>query len=129
MQNVYLSIFLVLGGLGVLLGTVGTFAVIFRSVFERRRELALLAATGLSRAATVRLVFMENAALLITGLLAGALCAALAVLPALRSTESHVPWAGLAFLLAGVLVIGLLSCSLAARLALPSNPLPALREE
>ena len=47
-ENTYLSTFQTLGGLGLLLGTVGLAAVLLRNVLERRRELALLgrSATG-----------------------------------------------------------------------------------
>ena len=45
-ENTYLSTFQALGGLGLLLGTIGLAAVMFRNVLERRRELALLRAVG-----------------------------------------------------------------------------------
>jgi len=45
-ENTYLSTFRALGGLGLVLGTVGLAAVLLRSVLERRRELALLRAVG-----------------------------------------------------------------------------------
>ena len=45
-ENTYLSTFQTLGGLGLLLGTVGVAAVLLRNVLERRRELALLGAVG-----------------------------------------------------------------------------------
>ena len=40
---------LALGGLGLLLGTTGMIAVIFRSALERRGELALMSAAGFAR--------------------------------------------------------------------------------
>ncbi len=45
-ENTYLSTFQMLGGLGLLLGTLGMAAVLLRNVLERRRELALLRAVG-----------------------------------------------------------------------------------
>ena len=45
-ENTYLSTFQALGGLGLLLGTIGLATVMFRNVLERRRELALLRAVG-----------------------------------------------------------------------------------
>ena len=45
-ENTYLSTFQTLGGLGLLLGTIGLAAVLLRNVLERRRELALLGAVG-----------------------------------------------------------------------------------
>src|SRR5262249_16684495 len=43
-ENTYLSTFQSLGGLGLLVGTIGLAAVLLRNVLERRRELALLGA-------------------------------------------------------------------------------------
>ena len=48
-ENTYLSTFQTLGGLGLLLGTVGLATVLLRNVLERRRELALLGAVGYRR--------------------------------------------------------------------------------
>ena len=50
-ENTYLSTFQTLGGLGLLVGTVGLAAVLLRNVLERRRELALLRAVGYGRGA------------------------------------------------------------------------------
>src|SRR5262249_32531088 len=43
-ENTYISTFQALGGLGLVLGTIGLGAVLLRNVLERRRELALLRA-------------------------------------------------------------------------------------
>src|SRR4029079_5030186 len=45
-ENTYLSTFQMLGGLGLVLGTIGLSAIMFRNVLERLRELALLRAVG-----------------------------------------------------------------------------------
>ena len=45
-QNTYLGTFQVLGGLGLLLGSVGLGIVVLRNVLERRGELAVLLAVG-----------------------------------------------------------------------------------
>ena len=49
-QNTYLSIFQLLGALGLLLGSVGLGLVVLRNTQERRGELALLSALGFVRA-------------------------------------------------------------------------------
>ena len=71
-ENTYLSTFQTLGGLGLLVGTVGLAAVLLRNVLERRRELALLGAVGYGRAHIFAIVLAENALLLGWGLAAGA---------------------------------------------------------
>ena len=88
-ENTYLSTFQTLGGLGLLLGTVGLAAVLLRNVLERRRELALLGAVGYERSRLFVIVVAESALLLVCGLAAGAICAIVATLPA--AAESRRP--------------------------------------
>ena len=82
-ENTYLSTFQTLGGLGLLLGTVGLATVLLRNVLERRRELALLSAVGYRRRHFLLMVMTENALLLTAGLGAGVISAGLAIAPAL----------------------------------------------
>src|SRR5207247_5866547 len=82
-QNTYLNTFQVLGGLGLLLGSVGLVIVVLRNVLERRSELAVLIAVGFRRPAVKWLVVSEHGALLMLGLLVGVLAAFIAVLPSL----------------------------------------------
>ncbi len=82
-QNTYLSIFQLLGGLGLLLGTAGLGVVVLRNALERRSELAVARAVGFTDRDVVRLVWSEHALLLAMGLGAGLIAALVAVLPAL----------------------------------------------
>ena len=128
-QNTYLDTFEVLGGLGLLLGSVGLGVVVLRNVLERRAELALLAAVGFRPAVLRRLVISEHAALLGLGLLLGVAAAALAVLPALISPSAHLSYSTLALTLVLVLASGIFWTWAAARLALRGEILQALRNE
>ncbi len=87
-QNTYLLIFQLLGGLGLLLGTVGLGIVVLRNALERRGELAIARAVGFDHAAVRRLVFHEHGVLLALGLAVGAVAAGLALLPALRAERA-----------------------------------------
>ncbi|MBX3437610.1 MAG: ABC transporter permease [Planctomycetaceae bacterium] len=128
-QNTYLSTFQTLGGLGLLLGTLGLSTVMLRNVLERRGEIALLRAVGF-RAGHVRwLVLAENALLMLWGLGAGTLAALLAMTPHLSSTGADVPWAGLRVLLAGVFAVGMLAALGAVREAVRTPILSTLRAE
>ena len=128
-ENTYLSIFAILGGLGLLLGTLGLGVIVLRNVLERRGELATLRAIGFRSAALQTLVFREHALLLTLGLTVGILAALIAVLPTLRSPGADVPYATLALTLLAVFAAGFLSAYLATRLALRSPLLSALRNE
>ena len=128
-QNTYLGTFQVLGGLGLLLGSVGLGIVVLRNVLERRGELAVLMAVGFRKATLQRLLLMENGALLVLGLAVGVVAAAVAVLPAMLSPSAQLPYASLALTLAAVLVNGALWTWAATRIAVRGDLLAALRNE
>jgi putative ABC transport system permease protein len=128
-ENTYLSTFQALGGLGLLLGTIGLAAVMFRNVLERRRELALLRAVGYDARRVGAMMIAEATLLLGVGLAAGVGCAALAVAPAWLGRGGARPGLGLAGLLLAVAAGGLLSSFIATRTALRGNLLEALRTE
>ncbi|MEY2428271.1 MAG: putative transport system permease protein, partial [Verrucomicrobiota bacterium] len=128
-QNTYLGTFQVLGGLGLLLGSAGLGIVVLRNVLERRGELGALTALGFRRRSLQKLVLSEHSALLVLGLGIGLVAAAVAVLPALLSPGTQLPYASLAVTLGAVLLNGLLWTWLATRFALRGNLLAALRNE
>jgi hypothetical protein len=127
-ENTYLSIFAVLGGLGLLLGSVGLGVVVLRNVLERRSELALLRAVGFGPRPLRWLVFSEHALLLTLGLLVGVISALVAVVPALRS-EADVPMASLSLTLIAVFLSGFVWTWGATLLALRGSLMAALRNE
>ena len=112
--NTYLSTFQTLGSLGLLLGTIGLAVVLLRGLFERRAEVALLAAIGFRPAARLGLIVGENATLLLVGLAAGTVCALVAVLPRAVSSGQGIQVAGLTAALSAVLITGLAVLALAA---------------
>jgi len=128
-ENTYLSTFKTLGGLGLLLGTVGLAAVLLRNVLERRRELALLGAVGFRRRHIFAIILSEQVLLLVWGLAIGTACAIAAVLPAMREHGGQLPAAGAALLVVAVFAAGLLSSAMATRAALRTPLLEALRSE
>jgi ABC-type antimicrobial peptide transport system permease subunit len=128
-QNTYLSTFQALGGLGLLLGTVGLATVMLRNVLERRAELALLKAVGFRQRGLVWMVLVETALLLGWGLVCGTVAALLAMGPHLLSRGADVPWLSVVGLLLGVLAVGLLAAGWAARAAIRTPTIAALRSE
>ncbi len=128
-ENTYLSTFQALGGLGLLLGTVGLAAVLLRNVLERRRELALLRATGFQPSHLMLMVIAENALLLGCGLLTGIVCALLAVAPTLFARGGHVSLLSLGILLSAVFITGLAASLVAVTVVKRMPLLTALRAE
>jgi ABC-type lipoprotein release transport system permease subunit len=128
-ENSYLSTFQTLGGLGLIMGTLGLVTVLLRNVLERRRELALLRAVGYKPAHFTVLVMAENALLLFFGLLTGTVCALIAIGPALLSRGGHMPAFSLGLLLPAVVVTGMAASALAVATIIRSPLLAALRAE
>ena len=128
-ENTYLSTFRALGGLGLLLGTLGLAAVLLRNVLERRRELALLRAVGFRPAQLAAMVLAENVALLALGLATGTGAAAVAIAPALAVRGGSVPVLSAAALLGAVFAAGIASSLAATAAALRSPLLDSLKSE
>lgn len=128
-ENTYLSTFQTLGGLGLLLGTLGLATVLLRNVLERRQELALMRAVGYRGSHLSWMVFAENVLLLGCGLLTGCVCALLAIAPALIARGGRLSIVSLGLLLLAVLLTGMAASLLAVRAAVHSPVLGSLREE
>lgn len=128
-QNTYLMTFLALGGLGLLLGSVGLVVVLLRNALERRREFALMLATGFGRPYLAGLLVLENVGLLLAGLACGTVAALIAVAPQLASVESAVNWTALIALIAGIIGVGVASSAAAAAATVRGNLIEALRSE
>ncbi len=128
-ENTYLSIFQLLGGLGLILGSVGLGLVVLRNVLERRGELAMLQAVGFNKAALKRMVFYEHAGLLLCGLVCGVAAGLVAVWPALKSTAAQVPYFSLVLTVAAIGISGVVWIRIASAFALSGEMLEALRNE
>jgi ABC-type antimicrobial peptide transport system permease subunit len=128
-ENTYLSTFQLLGGLGLVLGTLGMAAVLLRNVFERRRELALLRAVGYNSSHFALMVISENVLMLCCGVGLGFVCALLAIAPVFFERGGRLPNISLGLLLVAVLISGALASLIATLAALRSPLLPALRAE
>jgi ABC-type antimicrobial peptide transport system permease subunit len=101
-----------------------------RNAVERRRELGLLAAVGYQRRHFLMMAAAENALLLAGGLAAGALCAAIAIAPAVAERGGRMPLtAGGGLLIFAVFITGLLSSLVATRVVAGASPIASLRSE
>ena len=128
-QNTYIGIFTILGGLGVLLGTAGLGILLARHVLERRGELGLMQALGFRVSALRQMILGEHAALLVIGVVLGVLTAALAVWPALRQGGGELPLGFISSLVGGILLLGLGVCLLATLFAVRGRLIEAIRRE
>ncbi len=117
-EDSYLDIFTLLGGLGMVLGCVGLAAMTVGSVIERRGELAVMSAAGFGPWRIRGLVMLEHAWLLAAGLAAGLVAAGVAAAPVVARGVADLPAGSLAAMLALAAAVGLVSAAAASWAAL-----------
>ena len=128
--NTYLSIFMVLGALGLLVGTFGLVVVLWRSVLERSREIALLKAVGYGRKKIHKLVVREFMFLLLMGIGTGFITAIIATLPSILNLHTGTSFTSILIWLAILVLNGWLWIQLISRSALGNEKIySALRNE
>ena len=128
-ETTYLAMFMVLGGLGLLIGSAGMGVVILRNLLDRRGEMAMLRALGFHRNPIYRALFTEYGFLLAAGLAIGGIAAAVAMLPAVLAAESTLA-VGTQVKLAIAVVLISVACMVAAiRAGAHEENFSALRSE
>ena len=128
-ENTYLSIFLILGTFGLILGSIGISIIIGRNISERQGELALLHSVGFNRKAIQSLILSEHSVLLFAGIFIGIVSALLATLPTLMQSGSNIPYLTIILLLLIVVINGGFWTYFATFLATKKDLIPALRNE
>ncbi|MCH2062541.1 MAG: hypothetical protein MK194_02315 [Roseibacillus sp.] len=94
-ENTYIAIFHVLGGLGLILGSAGLGIVTARNLAERREEFGILQTIGIPHRVTRSVIFKEVRAFIGWAFLIGLLAALVAILPALSGTPPMATLVGL----------------------------------
>ena len=128
-ENTYLNIFLMLGALGLLIGTLGLGILIFRITFEQIPEYALLLSLGFSKPIIQRMVMREKLFLMIVSVLIGLIPAVLSGLPTLMSSLYASLWIWLPAISVLVILSGTVFSFVAIRMAFKQNLVQALRNE
>jgi ABC-type antimicrobial peptide transport system permease subunit len=121
---------MVLGALGLLVGTFGLVVILWRSIMERSREIALLKAVGYRRRQIRRLVVREYLFLLFMGIGTGFITAIVATLPSLVNPNTGTSFSSILIWLAVLVVNGWIWIQLVTRWALRNEAIySALRNE
>ena len=127
-ENTYLSVFMALSGLGLLIGTIGLGIVLLRNIADRKHELSLLIAIGYRRQQIFRLVYIENFILLASGMLIGIIAAIVGILPSLLSPSYSIQVNFLIILIAFVFISGAIWIYLPLKMALKGSLIEGLRK-
>jgi len=128
-ENTYLSIFMLLGGLAMILGTVGLGVSLARNILDRRREFAVMRAIGYQIKSILKMITGEYMILLILGTMIGAITALVATLPALLSVTIEASWQIALLLIFLILLNGLIWILIVAWNNIRKNLLESLRQE
>ena len=128
-ENTYLTVFMMLGGLGIIIGTIGLGIVLLRNLNERKREIALYQAIGFKRNYIFKLIFIENLFILFAGIGIGTLSALAGILPSFFSPTFQLPSTFLIIIILIILLNGLLWIYYPVKSALRKNLIEALRKE
>jgi ABC-type antimicrobial peptide transport system permease subunit len=105
-ENTYIAIFNVLGGLGIILGSVGVGIVTARNLVERKGEFETLKILGISKGLRTAIVKREVREMVMWGLGIGLISALVAVIPVLGGTVGFVD---LAWMIGLVVVMALIA--------------------
>ncbi len=128
-ENTYLNIFLMLGALGLLIGTLGLGILIFRITFEQIPEFALLLALGYTKSTIFSMVMREKLFVMLVSVIIGIIPAVLSALPSLMSSLYSNLWVWLPAISGLVILSGAIFSLVAIRLALKQNLVQALRND
>jgi len=128
-ESTYLAMFLLLGALGLAVGSVGMGVVVLRNVQDRRAEIALLRAVGYRNSDLRKVLLIEHGLLLAAGLGVGVIASGVAMVPALIISKSQTSAGFLISLLATVVVCGVVCMAAAIRVSLRGDALRGLRNE
>lgn len=128
-ENTYLSVFMVLSGLGLIIGTIGLGIILLRNIHERQKELALMLAIGYNRNQLLRLVFTENLYLLAAGWGIGIFSAFIGILPSLISSSFNLESGFVIILSIAIFVSGLIWIYFPLRSSLKKPLITALRND
>lgn len=128
-ENTYLSIFLLLGGLAMILGTVGLGVSLARNILDRSQEIGILRAIGFQKSKIFVLISIEHIALLIMGTFTGASTAFIATLPSFVSGIVQNSWHSAMIILLLIVMNGFFWIWIISRSYLAKNLLTTLRTE
>ncbi len=128
-ENTYMAIFMVLGGLGLVLGSAGLGLVLVLNVLDRKAELAMMQAVGFRKPELARMLFYEHGLLLSSGLLAGLVPALVAVVPIIRTRGGDFPYGLIICMVIAMLASGALWVRIAIGGILKINFFETLRNQ
>ena len=126
--NTYLSVFGVFGALGMITGIAGLGFVLLRNYNHRKKEFALMLATGFPVKKIRRMILSEQMLILFAGVTSGVISAIVATLPSVRSSPD-IPWLFLLLTVSTIIITGLAVLGLSIRAVTNDSLTASLKKE
>lgn len=124
----YLSVFAVLGALGMIIGVAGLGFVLIRNYNQRKMEFSLMLAVGFSLEKIRRMILSEQLQIMLAGISTGLASGLIATIPSLRN-YSDIPFILMLVMIAAMLAAGIAALFLALRPITGSSLIAGLRKE
>lgn len=126
--NAYLSVFTILGGLGLILGVAGLGFILLRNFNQRKREFGVMMAAGFSPGRIRGLVLRDQSMILLFGILTGLISAFVATMPSIR--ENHeIPWITILTMILLTATAGMIALFVSIRSVSSSSLISSIRKE
>lgn len=112
--NTYLSVFGVFGALGMITGIAGLGFVLMRNYNLRKREFAMMIATGFTITKIRKMILKEQILILFAGVTSGVFPAVIATFPSIKNSPD-IPWLFLIIMVLAIVMAGLIALVVSAR--------------
>ncbi|TFG42477.1 MAG: ABC transporter permease, partial [Bacteroidia bacterium] len=126
--NTYISVFTILGGIGLILGVVGLGLILIRNFNQRKKDFGLMLAEGFSVKSIRKIIFGEHTRILLAGILTGVFSALIATRPSLMN-DSNLPWKTMLIMILLILFTGLVALAVSVRSINKDNLIARIRKE
>ncbi|OFY67963.1 MAG: hypothetical protein A2V64_11675, partial [Bacteroidetes bacterium RBG_13_43_22] len=126
--NTYLDVFIILGVLGMILGIAGLGFILIRNFNQRKREFALMMATGYTTRQIRNMISTDQVIILFWGVITGTLAGMTATLQSLKS-GSEMPWNIIAAMIVLIIASGIIAIFLSVRRVRSESLIVQLRRE
>lgn len=126
--NTYLSVFTILGGIGMILGVAGLGLILIRNFNHRKRDFGLMLAEGFSIKSIRKIIFTEHARILAAGIITGLISALVATRPSIMN-DSGLPWRTIGIMILLILVAGLTALAVSVRSVKKDTLINRIRKE
>jgi putative ABC transport system permease protein len=126
--NTYLSVFTILGGIGMILGVIGLGFILIRNFNQRKRDFGLMMAAGFSIDRIRKMIFGENSKIFLAGIITGVVPALIATRPSI-SNESGIPWKTIILMICLILITGFTVIGISVRTIKRDSLVTTIRKE